>query len=67
MERIPRHEPVEPLSYNDFVEQYGGGFQEFSIHCLAYLLQQRREHLTPETIKDYESDLIGTRYEVFYD
>jgi hypothetical protein len=55
---------VQPLSYNQYVEQYGGGFPEFSIHCLAYLLQQRRHELTPETIREYEADLVGTRYEI---
>lgn len=31
---------IEPLSYNTFVETYGGGIEEFSLHCLRYWLQQ---------------------------
>jgi hypothetical protein len=54
---------VEPLSYNEFTERYGGALPEFSIHCLAYLLQQRRHKLDPKTIADWEADLVGTRYE----
>lgn len=57
-------EKVPPLSMNEFVAEYGGGFPEYSIHCLAYLLQQRRHDLPAETIADYEADLVGTRYEI---
>ena len=57
-------EEVEPLSYNEFNERYPGeGYAGFSIHCLAYKLQQKRPGLDPKTIAEWEADLIGTRYE----
>jgi hypothetical protein len=61
---IPYGDYVEPLSYNDYVERYGGGYAEYTIHGLAYLLQQRRASLDARTIAHWEADLVGTRYEI---
>ena len=56
---------VEPLSYNEFNERYPGEeLKGFMIHCLAYMLQQKRPGLDAATIADWESDLVGTRYEI---
>ena len=55
--------PVEPLSYREYVDQYGGGLKEFSVQSLAYLLQQRREGLDLETIVKWESQLMNTKYD----
>jgi len=54
--------PVEPLSFKEFKELYGGGLEEFSVQSLAYLLQQQREGLSKEMIAKYESRLMDTRY-----
>jgi hypothetical protein len=54
--------PVEPLSYREYVDQYGGGLEEFSLQSLAYLLQQRRDGLDEPTIVKWESRLMDTRY-----
>ena len=61
---LPFDGEVEPLSFNEFNEQYPGeGYEGFSIHCLAYMLQQKRPGLDDKTIKEWETKLIGTRYE----
>lgn len=54
--------PVEPLSFKEFKEQYGGGYDEFSLQSLAYLLQQRREGLDEPTKTKWETTLMYTRY-----
>ena len=54
--------PVEPLSFKEFKEQYGGGYEEFGLQSLAYLLQQRRDGLDEPTIVKWESRLMDTRY-----
>jgi hypothetical protein len=56
-------EEVEPLSYNEFQALYGEGMKGFVIHSLAYMLQQKRPGLDDKTIKEWEADLVGTRYE----
>ena len=55
---------VERMSYNDYVEKYGGGYEEWQAHSTAYYLQQNRQKLRPDMIKKYEALLKGTRYEV---
>ena len=54
--------PVEPLSFNEYQERYGGELRDFSIHCLAYMLQQKRPGLDPKMIAEWETDLMNTRY-----
>jgi len=57
-----RPAPVEPLSFNKFEALYGGGIEEFSIHSLAYRLQQLRSELSPEVVQETEGQLMHTRY-----
>jgi hypothetical protein len=54
--------PVEPLSFKEFKELYGGGYEEFGLQSLAYLLQQRRDGLDEPTIVKWETRLMDTRY-----
>lgn len=33
---------IPPVSYNQYMEMYGGTYSEFSLRSLAYMVQQRR-------------------------
>lgn len=50
LDRIP------PISYNEFVELYGGTYEEFSMRSLAYMLQQQPD-LDSKTRSKWEAQL----------
>jgi hypothetical protein len=61
MEREFQLAPVERMSYNMYMEKYGGTYEEFSVHCLAYMLQCRPD-VDERTRINWETRLMDTRY-----
>ncbi len=54
--------PVPRLSYNGFMEQFGGTMEDFSLHSLAYMLQCRQDTLDAQTRAEWEERLMDTRF-----
>lgn len=50
--------PIEPISYNEYMAQYNGTYEEFSMRSLAFMLQQRTD-LDERTRTEWQQQLIG--------
>ena len=49
---------IPPISWNQYKEEFGGTYEEFSIRSLAYLLQQRKD-MDQRTRGEFEKQLEG--------
>jgi len=49
---------IPPISYNEFMREFGGSYANFANRSLAYMLQQRPD-LDAQTRESWESKLQG--------
>jgi len=60
---------IPPISYNEFMQEFGGEYADFANRSLAYMLQQQRDTLDTRTRVEWETkleginQLTGRRYE----